>query len=206
MRPPFFVVGAPRSGTTYLQTTLDRHPEIFCTNENRIMTAVARALTPLGSRTHGDEVRAHLEGHLRDAALDLYREIGADLDRQRWGDKHPHYADPSSPSALGAIDGLFPGSQLVWLRRDRDAVANSIDTKGWREGEKAYRVWDRIEQHRLEVAESWGDRLLTVEYDDLPKDAIPRILEFLRVAPARKLVKRARREWLSVPYAHPVSW
>lgn len=206
MRPPFFVVGAPRSGTTYLQGVLDRHPEIFLTNENRILTGIARALRPLKSRTYDEEVRRHLKAHLREAVLDLYREIGADLDRQRWGDKYPHYADPSFPPTLEVIDEFFPDSQLVWLRRDRDAVARSIEGKGWQKGEKAYRIWDRIEGHRLEVADAWGDRLLLVEYDDLPEDGIPRILEFLDVGPARKLVKQARREWRAVRYAHPVSW
>ena len=49
MQDPFFIIGAPRSGTTFLQTVLDRHPDIFITNETRVMTFASRTLNKAAS-------------------------------------------------------------------------------------------------------------------------------------------------------------
>ena len=44
MAPPFWVIGAPRSGTTFLARVLDHHPDIFLTNETRLMLLFSRML------------------------------------------------------------------------------------------------------------------------------------------------------------------
>ena len=44
MAPPFWVIGAPRSGTTFLARVLDHHPDIFLTNETRLMLLFSRLL------------------------------------------------------------------------------------------------------------------------------------------------------------------
>lgn len=207
LKAPFFVVGTPRSGTTYLQRVLMSHPDIFCTDETRVMTAVARALRPLGSHSHAEETRQVLVAHLREAVLDLFVRLGARLDEQRWGDKHPHYVDPNHPAALDAIELLFPDAQLVWMRRRREEVASSIRKMGWAPDrpEEPENVWDRTEAFREEVTSHWADRLLTVDYEELP-DAVDRILEFLDVAVDEQVVGYARESWRRARFSDPTSW
>ena len=39
MSDPFFIIGAPRSGTTYVQYMLRHHGQLYVTDEVRIMLA-----------------------------------------------------------------------------------------------------------------------------------------------------------------------
>ena len=97
MAPPFWVIGAPRSGTTFLARVLDHHPDIFLTNETRLMLLFSRMLNRwVGARrllaTSCDEVIESLWQQVPGVVEQIYRDLGA-RPGQRWGDKYPQYAD-----------------------------------------------------------------------------------------------------------------
>ena len=105
--PPLFVIGAPRSGTTYINTVLNRHPKVFITNELRFMLFYYEAYTRGTERLGGgplvepflecfrDDIRRQVESYYvrhvtkyklktNQRARDLLRRVGPDC---VWGDK-----------------------------------------------------------------------------------------------------------------------
>ena len=83
MAPPFWVIGAPRSGTTFLARVLDHHPDIFLTNETRLMLLFSRMLNRwVEARrllaTSRDEVIDSLWQQVPGVVEQIYRDLGAD--------------------------------------------------------------------------------------------------------------------------------
>lgn len=192
MRPPFFVIGAPRSGTTYLVEVLARHDQVVLTNETRVMTFFNRALNDLGrDRFVLMDRRAQFLDVFRQSIPDIvrafYRSLGAD-DTCRWGDKFPHYADPrTDPQLLDLLDELFPECQFVHIVRDGRDVAASLVQKGWVDFEEACDVWVRHVAHARKVGHRLGlDRYHEIQYRDLTAEGVhttARLLDFLDLAP-----------------------
>ena len=190
MKPPFFVIGAPRSGTTYLVQVLNHHPDLFITNETRVMTWAHRALLALGEPSFGlmherGRFLRTLRDQLPSVIRSFYRELGAD-EKVRWGDKHPHYADPKAdPGCLDLIDEFFPRSQFVHIVRDGRAVVASLLAKQWVDFDEAMDVWNRHVAHARQFGLRIGlDRYLELQYEDLynrGEETVERLLDFLGV-------------------------
>jgi hypothetical protein len=193
MKPPFFVIGSPRSGTTFLAEALNRHEMILITNELRVMTYVNRALNRLpknkwilmnGRTSFLDHLKHEIPGVLER----YYEGLGAS-EETRWGDKHPHYADPATDAeCLDLINELFPGSQFLNLVRDGREVVTSLMSKGWADLAEAIDVWRRHVMH----ADNFGSKLppqrfLTIRYEQLverPFDTMNVVFDFLGVGPS----------------------
>ena len=187
MLPPFWVIGAPRSGTTFLAKVLDHHPEVFLTNETRVMLLFSRMLNRSAEHrrllaTSHDEIVDSLWRHLPGLIAQIYRDLGA-TSGQRWGDKYPQYADgDQDPEALATIDRLFPESQYVHIVRDPRAVVASILAKGWLEFEDAIKAWQVFVSHARAFGADVGERYHELSFEDLvvegPK-TVGSILRFL---------------------------
>ncbi len=88
----FFVGGAPRSGTTWLQSLLDSHPEISCRGEGLFMKHLAEPLDTMMAARHqalaakNTSVFRHAEGcklpEPEDVELLLGTAVLAALERQ----------------------------------------------------------------------------------------------------------------------------
>ena len=101
---PLFVLGAPRSGTTFLQQVIDAHPEAFITDELRAVSWLVQEAGKLreGRTVHGNPYplthgRVFSEYLLHNAGrilvpfyLQQARRAGKPAIRY-WGDKYPHY-------------------------------------------------------------------------------------------------------------------
>jgi hypothetical protein len=177
MAPPFWVIGAPRSGTTFLAKVLDHHPEIFLTNETRVMLLFSRMLNRwVEARrllaTSKDEVIQSLWRQVPGVVEGIYRDLGT-MPGQRWGDKYPQYADAiEDPEALTTIDRLFPQGQYVHIIRDPRAVVASILAKGWLSFDDAIRAWRAfVTQARDFGTHLGGDRYLEVRFEALVEHA-----------------------------------
>lgn len=146
---PLFIVGSPRSGTTFLVNILNQHPSIQITNETRIFVLLKdmidiRARHPwiMGQAFHGP-LSAFVKRHAGVWIEQFYRqELG--VSEEIWGDKHPHYGDPHvlageanripgavSGSCLRLIRECLPSAKFVHIHRDPRDVANSLLQKGW---------------------------------------------------------------------------
>jgi hypothetical protein len=219
MLPPFWVIGAPRSGTTFLAKVLDQHPGIFLTNETRVMLLFSRMLNRwVGSRrllaSSRDEIVESLWRHIPPLIEEIYRDLGV-VPGQRWGDKYPQYADgEQDPEALATIDRLFPKSQYVHIVRDPRAVVASIVAKGWLSFDEAIEAWRTFVTHAREFGDVVGDgRYHQLRFEDLVidgRDSVESILRFLhlpddKAIDAFLLSQESERDRLSYPTGVPGS-
>ncbi|WP_418275970.1 sulfotransferase family protein [Isoptericola jiangsuensis] len=196
MQPPFFVIGAPRSGTSYLVQVLDRHPDVLLTNETRVMTYLHRILTRhskdrMALMTERQLFLKTLRRHMPAIVRDFYRQLGAD-EQTRWGDKFPHYADSKTdPGLLGFIAEIFPRSQFVHITRDGRDVVASLREKGWADLEEACDIWNRHVSTAQRIGRKVGPRRYhELRYSDLVHDGggtVADILDFLRLDPAAEI-------------------
>ena len=137
-RPPklFFVLGVPKSGTTWLQHLLDSHPEIRCTGEGalyRYLEGLARAVVDYNKHLKrryrlfetetlppiGDD---ELNRAFRFLALQrLQAAVGADDVPPFLGNK-----DPDFGHIIGNLVRAFPRAAVIHIIRDgRDRAVSS---------------------------------------------------------------------------------
>ena len=131
----FFVCGAPKSGTTWLQRVLDAHPEVCCSGEghfierftvpvakvlrdyNQHMTLVAHRVYE-GQPYYQPVSQAAFDTMMRSFIMDrmMERQPGPEI---RWlGDKTPRYT-----GHLKQLHRLFPEGRFVNVIRDPRDVA-----------------------------------------------------------------------------------
>lgn len=185
---PLFVIGAPRSGTTFLCQMLNQHADIQLTNESRIFVLLKDLIEMRSRRPEFLDAALHARfaGFMTEAAGELverfYRE-GLGVSAAIWGDKHPPYADPSvlsarrrfdagavqSGSCLRLIRACLPQAKFLHIHRDPIEVARSLARKRWTQSlDEGILVW---RQYLAEIAEFFAetedDRRLAVSYHDL---------------------------------------
>ena len=149
--PPFFVLGSGRSGTTLMQTCLDRHSRLAVPPETHYLARAER--WGLGEReapedfeafwadlvgwrrfadlgVEADAVRGVLEARsataFRDVFAAMLRVYGAGQGAARVGEKTPgHHA------YLDRLFSWFPDARVVFMRRDPRAVVASHLKAPW---------------------------------------------------------------------------
>lgn len=210
-RPPFFVVGSDRSGTTLLRLYLNAHPELAVPSESWFLIDLFERFGPTAQLEGGDIeaalaiVAEHsrfkdgwsvdmawLRGELVpraplamvevvDALFKAETGIGA---AGRWGDKTPEYA-----SHIDALHACFPDAQFVHIVRDGRDVYLSLAAKRWADrGYTPYelgRYWRTVVSAAATAGERLGpDAYLEVRYEDLVLDTVAtlqRVTAFLGV-------------------------
>lgn len=202
--PPFIVLGAPRSGTTYLQSLIDADPRIVLTNETRVLTWLHRALRDVTAsdravaRQKAAFVR-HLEEALPELVRDFYR--GLDPAAQHWGDKNPFYC--TEEGVLETIEVCFPGSRYVHIVRDGRDVVTSLyrrrrpDGQRWAGFEGGHEVWLRSVAGGRAFGATVGDRYMELRYEDLiaaDEHHLRRVMDHLGLAPSPEALALARAQ------------
>jgi Sulfotransferase family len=168
-RPPVFVIGSPRSGTTLLRLMLDSHPAISCGEETHFLrdleTIVGRNWALVA--TYGLSREWWLE-RIRALYGEFQAEVLARSGKTRWAEKDPTYT-----LHLDFIEELFPDARFIHLMRDgHDVVASFRDRWGYKSAARAARSeWARY----VRAAQMLGERLpperfLEVRYEHLVAD------------------------------------
>ena len=134
---PLFVMGSPKSGTTWLQKILDAHPAIACAGEGHFVERIATPMVRM-LREYNDKLRQVDERVFQGKApyqplanaeiLAIIRDLIARLMlRQQppagisWlGDKTPRYTE-----GLRELKQIFPTARFVYIIRDPRDVAVS---------------------------------------------------------------------------------
>jgi len=146
-KPPFFIVGCPRSGTTVFQLLLDGHPNIAIPAESHFFLSYRTLLDnptfDLGNPRHFElfldmvekdwRIRSwKLDSPLRDIYRETPKSLAHFIDRlftayarqegkAYWGDKSPQHA-----LCLQTILTVFPRARIIHLVRDGRDVAESL--------------------------------------------------------------------------------
>jgi LPS sulfotransferase NodH len=137
-RQLFFIGGAPRSGTTWLQQILDSHPEVSCQGEGLFLKHLAEPLEGLISQRRqtlaakNTDIFSHTGGYPLPAdddtefllgtaiLLALHQQIGAKSSRAI-GEK-----TPENVFFFPRLKRLFPTAKFIGIARDpRDVLTSA---------------------------------------------------------------------------------
>jgi hypothetical protein len=207
----FFIGGAPKSGTTWIQRTLDLHPEIVCSGEGHLHQYIVRPLADTMREYNkklaavGDlvyEGRPYLPALGRNEQLAMLRVVLVQLLGRRtkpgarlFGDKTPANARIVEDFAV-----ILPGSKFIGMLRDpRDVAASRLghakrtghteaeqaDTAFYLEVVKAAALdWQGCADAMRKFAKERPDQSLSVRYEDLiadPHAELRRVFGYLGV-------------------------
>ena len=193
-----FMIGAPRSGTTWLQIMLGAHPSVVTPQELHLFSTY---IPPLWRAWEAEVSRAasgrrivglmtalteeEFESELQHLVLAVHRRVlamkpGATLLLEK---------DPAYSHHLSLTERLVPEAKYIHLIRDGRDVATSVIATGKAWGSswaptaarRAAELWrDHVEQ--AQEAAAFTGRYLEVRYEDLLErgpDELLRVLEFL---------------------------
>ncbi len=227
---PLFVIGAPRSGTTFLCHVLNQHSLIHLTNESRIFVLLKDVIEVRSNRPDlvGHDFHRLFVDFLRHRAGELVEQFYRDalgVTTPIWGDKHPPYADasllsgrkgseprlPRSGSCLRLIRDALPNARFIHIHRDPVQVAHSLVRKGWTPSvDDGVRVWRQYVGEIVEFfTETDAARQLTIPYRhllDAPAASAALIGRFLHLPEWASIESfLLAQRWKPTPFSDPVS-
>jgi hypothetical protein len=210
---PLFILGAPRSGTTFFCCALNQHPLISVTNESRIFVLLKDLIEARSERPDfldprfQEKFRIFAKRHAGAWVEQFYREA-LGVSTPIWGDKHTSYGDPAvlsgraagvmaeprSGSCLRLIRDCLPGAKFIHLHRHPWHVAASMKRRGWVESMTAgLQVW---RQHTREIEGFFAglspDQQLTLSFAEIvehPDAVAHEISTFLGLGSARPIAR-----------------
>lgn len=205
-KPPFFIIGCPRSGTTIFQTLIDSHPNICIPPESSIFAYFGRFLTSETLDLSDFEAKRELaqcilDNHrIKSWNLDIKIEelcaqrittSRAFVDRlfniftlcqgkSRWGEKTPQHA-----FHIDEILAVYPDAQFIHLIRDGRDVAEStirihIGPKSMYSIAKRWKLY--LNTIKAQATKLPRKQYLEVKYEDVatqPQDTLARVIEFI---------------------------
>lgn len=186
--PDFFILGAPRSGTTLVRTIVDGHTDVSIPAETHffpwLVKTRALAAHPVTRRRWIQ--LAFTNGALQRSGFDfddVVRRVGSAIDSghtpleafdmalrsasgvEFLGDKTPAYT-------LNASKLLqhYPEASVIWVRRQRSDVIASLLRMPWGPDDPAAaaHIWDRCAAELESVAEHRD--LVVIDYEELVDD------------------------------------
>lgn len=193
---PTFLIGAPRSGTTWIQRLLQAHPAICGGEESHFFTLFANAMgladkmglrdkRPIGPLVYCS--REAFEESLRTLWTEIFAGLYADHPEARVHlEKTPFHT-----LTLPEIHRLFPQAPIILLLRDSRAVASSLMQAGRGWGNYWAPATARaaaIEWYRhVDAAQAWHKAhpehpFLVIRYEQAladPRAALTQMLDFL---------------------------
>lgn len=207
-KPPIFIVGSPRSGTTLLRFILSSHPGIYIPEEtgfipfllrNQDLTkelsedAIARILRKIAALNYlwedaprylNELVTSHGQVYLADILDFLFTQKIKPHNAERWGDKTPLYV-----RYIPKIHKIFPKAQFIHMIRDgRDATLSAqkkwgIDKYFYMDNNYLLKNWVVNVRAGMNAAELLGtNQYFEVRYEDLvatPESTIKSLCDYL---------------------------
>lgn len=204
-KPPVFIVGIGRSGTTLLRLMLNSHPNISVPYESHFITDYYHKQSDYGNLNIDDNLKKLLTDIFNEELLKQWdhefiiedimpkieqRELGSVFDaiyhdyakargKDRWGDKSD-YLD-----RIHIINELFPHVKIIHIIRDGRDVANSVLKLPWGPGDiiQAAEWWhSHMTLGRKMGAMLNKSRYTEVTYESLVSDTeneLKRLCEFI---------------------------
>lgn len=219
-RPPFFIVGCHRSGTTLLRNLLRSHPDLAIPGESHFIPLVYRGYgDPVDDRSARRLARRILGLYwvrrwrlgllpsqfddcrsVADIAARLYGEVARREGAARWGDKTPDYV-----REIPTLAAIFPDARFLHIVRDGRDVALSIGRTSFGPGSvpTAARHWrDHVEAGRRDGPPLGAARYAEIRYEDLvgrPETTMREVCAFLGEPFDERVLAPARYDWRDYP-------
>lgn len=203
IKPPFFVCGYPRSGTTLLATILNRHSAITIPPETHFYRSYLPQYRNKKFQKDGDTYQAFLQyKRIRDLRLTpqdlaLYeplvrrREDLLEAALRAYADKKSATLvgekTPAHALYLDEIFTQFDGAKIIYIVRDgRDAVMSNI-LQSWAHQDpyKQAAEWAYFIRRSSKFVEKYGSKCISLRYEDLVDQTemcVKRICNFLGVS------------------------
>jgi len=220
-RPPVFIGGSGRSGTTLLSTILDSHPNIACGLELKVTPRVARLWYELQTTYKQNLSRfclatEDIDRIFAQMILALMEKYLRESGKQRMAEK-----TPGNVFVFQFLHRLFPQSPLVHVIRDGRDVVCSLLSMRWvdpqtrrplpytRDAGKAAEYWASSVRagRRLLESRSARQRYVEVRYEQLvaePVSTLQRLLAFMD-EPWHPSVLDFHRQKHGLRLGHPAS-
>jgi hypothetical protein len=222
----FFVVGAARSGTTWLQLCLDGHPEISCRGEGHFIEIfgreLARAMNDYDRRIKARNIAslgkpdAFRVFNQRDFHALLSCAIALLLDKNRGGKSCKWLGEktPDNVLHMHMLAKLFPHCRFIHIIRDgRDAAVSAwlnslrIDERQTRTKfgnlagfvSKFSQSWSKKIQTARQFGSEYQDRYRELFYEDLHRRFEPTlkgVFEYLDVDASDEAIEQCRQAGL----------
>ena len=217
----FFIGGAVKSGTTWLQLLLNAHPEVSCNGEGHFLDNLAPALKMALDQHCGliaeknESLFNEIEGYPRlsgdDFAYILASCIALFLIKQR---RHrPARAigekPPDNSRYFAALSGVFPAAKFIHIVRDgRDCAVSGWFHNLRLESGKALKKSSSLSAYARSFAEIWATELATaqnfidrhpervhqIRYEDIatdPERALTGLFAFLGVEASKPVLDQS---------------
>lgn len=158
---PVFVIGCPRSGTTFLGRVLGLHPDVKYLNEPKWLWA--KVCPETDSYGIFDASKASIELTARSATAPVCRRARRAFWLLRGGARTLVEKTPDNGARIPWLAAIFPRSKFVHIIRDPHDTALSLKKAlvkwfpdGWT-GTPQYQVWERHVQRSAAVASLWKE-------------------------------------------------
>lgn len=214
-RPPVFLVGFFRSGTTLTQEILDTHPEVFVADETDLLVAMKEELNRISTRRDNpvEQLRA-ADASIIQQLRDFYWRLAEQKHGQQV--RQGLFIDKTTMNTfdLGLINVVFPDAKLLFMLRDpRDVclscfmqvmtpTAATVHLFDW---QKTAQLYAQTMQWWLHIQPLLTLPVMTLRYEDGVNDfagTFREVFEFLGLSwrdQARDFHKQAGQKFIASP-------
>lgn len=184
-REPIFIVGAARSGTTWVYDILTAHPRVAGIFESWLFTQ-NNGLMSLFTDAHRPENRSGLGRFVEKEALIVYvRDLATRIMSHALKPEHRFLVEksPSHLYSMSLIHEIFPGSRFIHVVRDGRDVSVSVKAAirswvpNWRKTfgrsiKTSARSWKHAIRRARREANTLGSRYLEIKYEHIHNDPL----------------------------------
>lgn len=191
-KPPIFILGCQRSGTSLLRRLIDSHSNIACPPESAFIVQLSRVYEikrALQGLVNMGFSEAEVLEKMRIFVTHFFEQYAKSKGKQRWADKTPHYVNHAD-----TIDRMFKGKVVYvgLIRHGLDVACSLCDfdwsilnpymADGTEKPVAAVRFWKDQTEKLLKFKEQVQNRFYLVRFEELtirPESVLPAVFEFL---------------------------
>jgi hypothetical protein len=202
MRPPFFVLGPGRSGTSLLAAQLNNHPQLKCGMEDGSMKTLSAAPNAFWKRDSAENRYATFRNH----CIRIARKNPSFW----WGNKLTTeqmllYPGLLPNEATRLFKEVFPDAKVIFVYRDGRTCVPSKVKRGGHSLEKAISNWKQGLEIGTCLNKYFQDGVYFVSYESLVTDSektLKAICAFLKIPYHSDMLEATSSDLLPKMYQH----